>query len=115
LEPLFREGNERDEGPYVRACLEQGPSIVVEIGGQPVSWSLTHLGGAVGRIYTPPEHRGKGYGKSLTALHVDVLLGLRGIAVASVRVDNAASYRMFQALGAHHIRGPMTWSTLLWD
>lgn len=111
---LFHGAVEPEEQSYIRACLEAGPSCVVEAGGRPVSWSLTHLGGAVGAIYTRPEARGHGYGKSLTALHVDTLLGLRGIAAASVRVDNAASYRMFQALGAKHIRGPMTWSNLLW-
>jgi hypothetical protein len=111
---LFLEDNARNEEAYLRACLREGPSFVCEVDGQPVSWSLTHLGGAIGRIYTPPPHRGKGYAGSLIALQVDTLLARQGMAVGSVRVDNAGSYRIFQGLEGRHIRGPMTWSTLLW-
>lgn len=114
LLPLFLAGDERDEALYLRACLLSGPSFVCEVKGQPVSWSLTHLGGAIGRIYTPPEFRGRGYAGSLVALQVDTLLAAKGIAVASVRVDNAGSFRIFQRLEGRALRQPLGWSRLCW-
>jgi hypothetical protein len=114
LLPLFEGSGEEDDIPYLKACLAGGPSFVCEIDGKPVCWSCTHLGGAMGRIYTPPEYRGRGYGKSLTAFQVEAMLHSTGMAVASVSINNPASYRMLQALGAKHLRGPMTWSALQW-
>lgn len=115
LLPLFlRGGVDAWEEAYLRFALQNGPSVVCEIDGEPVSWSLTHHGGALGRIYTPKEHRGKGYASSLTALHVDTLLARQGLAAASISVLNPASYRIMLGLGAKHIRGPMTWSEMEW-
>ena len=114
LLPLFEPDPTDPRDPdYIRSCLEAGPSFVCEEQGQPVSWSLTNLGGAMARIFTPPQHRGKGYASSLAALQVDCMLAMQGLAVASVRVDNIGSYRIFEGLGARHIRGPLTWSRLL--
>jgi hypothetical protein len=108
-------GEHRENVNYQRECLRRGPSFVCEVAGVgPVCSSFTHLGGPLGGIFTPPEHRGKGYGKSVTALQVDTVLERQGLAVASIRLDNAASYRMLLAVGGRHIRGPLTWSTLLW-
>jgi GNAT superfamily N-acetyltransferase len=114
LLPLFLQADPQEDEPYIRACLEHGPSFVCEVQGRPVCWSCTHLGGAMARIFTLPEHRGRGYGKSLTASQVDDTLRHRGIAVASVSVDNPASSRMLEALGAHHLPQPLTWSDMLW-
>jgi ribosomal protein S18 acetylase RimI-like enzyme len=111
---LFLIVDEREDELYLRACLEQGPSYVCEVRGEAVCWSLTHLGGAMGRIFTPPQHRGCGFGKSLTAFQVDDTLRGCGIAVASVSVDNPASYRLLQALGAEHLPEELTWSHMLW-
>jgi hypothetical protein len=115
LLPLLCEGiTEQRELEYIRACLQSGPSFVCELEGQPVSWSMTNLGGAMARIFTPEEQRGKGYASSLAALQVDTMLESQGLAAASVRIDNVGSYRIFEGLGARHIRGPLTWSNLLW-
>ena len=54
------------------------------------------------------------HGKSLTAFQVDSMLARQGIAVASVSLDNPASYRMLQALGAEHLDEAMTWNEMGW-
>lgn len=115
LLPLFLRGgvDEREEA-YLSFALNAGPSFVCEVEGQAVSWSLTHHGGAVGRIYTPKDQRGRGYASSLTALQADTLLARQGLVAGSVSVKNPASYRIFMGLGAKHIRGPMTWSEMAW-
>jgi hypothetical protein len=99
LDAMLASGHS-DNVHYLRACLRQGPSFVCEVAGGdgrpvPVCTSFTHLGGPMGGIYTPEEHRGQGYGKSLTALQVDTMLGLQ--------VDG------------RHLRGPMCWSKLVWE
>ena len=115
LLPLYAEGNDDSwDVDYIRACLLHGPSFVCEVDGEPVSWSLTNLGGAMARVFTPPEHRGKGYASSLAALQVDTMLAMQGLAAASVRLDNEGSYRIFQGLGAEPLEEVQTWSNLEW-
>jgi len=115
LLPLFTADNDDPKDrDYLRDCLQAGPSFVCEANGQAVSWSLTNLGGAIARIFTPEEYRGRGYASSLIALQFDTLLERQGLAAASVRIDNVGSYRIFEGLGARHIRGPLNWSNLLW-
>jgi GNAT superfamily N-acetyltransferase len=114
LLPLFMGADANEDKRYIRACLERQPSYVCKVAGEPVCWSCTHLGGAMGRIFTLPEHRGQGYGKSLTAFQVDDTLCRRGIAVASVSVANPASARLLTALGAQHLPEPLTWSHMRW-
>jgi GNAT superfamily N-acetyltransferase len=114
LSPLFAEADPDEDVGYIAACLAVGPSFVCEDNVEPVCWSCTHLGGAMGRIFTPPEYRGRGYGKSLTAFQVDHMLASKGIAVASVSIENPASHKLLLALGAHHLPEPLTWSDMRW-
>ncbi len=108
---LLRSGVGYDpEGGYVRECLARGPSFVCEVDGQPVSWSCTHLNGSMGMIYTPEQHRRKGYGTSLSAFQIDHMLardelsrsGIAsgGIAQCHVVETNTASLGMLAGLGA---------------
>ncbi|XP_041645978.1 glycine N-acyltransferase-like protein 3 [Cheilinus undulatus] len=67
--------------------------------GQPVSWILEYDYGAIGMLFTLPEHRGKGYAKVLICsmarrLHVD-----RYPVYCFIEEDNALSYRIFKSLG----------------
>lgn len=119
LHSLLLTGIGYDEtGEYTRACLESGPSIVCEVRrgrrAVPVCWSCTHLSGAIGMIYTPPQHRGQGYGSSLTAFHTDIMLAQDGIAFAQVRWDNYHSQRMFEKLGYKRTREPLTGAAFYW-
>jgi len=103
-----------DARNYLRACLLLGPSFVCEVKGEPVCWSATHLGGTMGMIYTPPEHRRKGYAQSLAAFQIDYMLKRHGIAVAHVLVGNRSSEKMMESLGAQRSPGAFVWRSLWW-
>jgi hypothetical protein len=90
---MLREGIHYDEtGEYTRECLEKGPSFACEVDGEVVSCSCTHLSGSMGMIYTPQQHRRKGYGNSLAAFQVDYMLAHIGPAFCHVNIHNEASY-----------------------
>lgn len=116
LLPLIRKGVEYGEGAkdYLKACLLLGPSFVCEVDGEPVCWAGTHLSGTMGMIYTPPEHRRKGYAQSLAALQIDYMLEHFGIAVAHVVYGNKASENLLKGFGAVHTKGTVTWRSLTW-
>jgi GNAT superfamily N-acetyltransferase len=116
LLPLIMQGVEYgpDAKDYLRACLLLGPSFVCEVKGEPVCWAGTHMGGTLGMIYTPPEHRRKGYAQSLAAFQIDYMLRRHGIVVAHVMVGNKPSEKMMQSLGAQRSPGASVWRSLLW-
>ena len=99
---------------YLRDCLLLEPSFVCEVDGEPVCWAGTHLGGSMGMIYTPPEHRRKGYAEALTALQIDHMLARDGIAVANVVLGNRASERLLATFGAKKAPGTVVWRVLRW-
>lgn len=116
-------------GEYTRRCLEAGPSFVCEVGTraggpvdartripalEPVCWSCTHLGGSMGMIYTPAEHRGQGYGTSLGAFQVDHMLARDGIAWAQIRWNNTASQRIMDKFGAKRTHEPLSRAVYFW-
>lgn len=103
------------EGHYVKLCLEAGPSFVCEDGGQPVCWSCTHLNQAMGMIYTPEEHRRRGYGRSLSAYQIQHMLRRDGIALCHVVETNVASLGMLSGLGANILPDhKVVWRVLTW-
>lgn len=116
LLPLIRQGVDygEDAKSYLHACLLLGPSFVCEVKGEPVCWAATHMGGTMGMIYTPPEHRRQGYAQSLAAFQIDHMLRREGIAVAHVVVGNTPSERMMESLGAQHSPGAFVWRALWW-
>ena len=97
---LMRLGIEYDEqGTYTRLCLENGPSFICEVDGEPVCWSCTHLNQQPGMIYTPPQHRRKGYARSLAAFQIDYMLARDGCTHVWVLEHNTASKSMMEMLG----------------
>lgn len=102
------------EGVYIRMCLENGPSFVCEIDGNPVCWSCTHLSGAMGMIYTPEEHRRKGYARSLAAFQIDHMLTKHNIAVCHVIEGNTASQELLRSIGFSRIEDPLVWRPVVW-
>jgi GNAT superfamily N-acetyltransferase len=115
LYDLMRQGIEYDEtGEYTRQCLENGPSFVCEVDGEPVCWSCTHLGGTMGMIYTPPRYRRKGYARSLAAFQTDYMLARDGIACCQVMELNEASREMMESMGARRLPEPSRWRTVYW-
>jgi hypothetical protein len=112
---LMRTGVSYDPaGVYIKRCLEQGPSFVCEIDGEPVCWSCTHLNRCMGMIYTLPQHRRHGYGRSLAALQLDTMLKQDGRAYCHVLAWNLASQGMLNSLGMSRIPVPLVWRTLTW-
>jgi predicted GNAT family acetyltransferase len=103
-------GLDRSEGPEevvrsIEGRIGADPGIVVwETGGIPVA-----LAGAtesspgiarVGPVYTPPEHRRRGYATSLVAAWTEDLLG-RGVRRCALFTDlaNPTSNSIYQAVG----------------
>jgi GNAT superfamily N-acetyltransferase len=112
---LMRRGVHYDpEGSYIRMCLEANPSFVCEVDGQPVCWSCMHLNGSMGMIYTPEEHRRKGYARSLAAFQLDYVLGREGFACCHVIDFNTASMQLCARLGATCREEPLVWRMVYW-
>jgi ribosomal protein S18 acetylase RimI-like enzyme len=112
---LLRQGVGYDpDGEYVRMLLLTSPSYVCEVGGAPVCWSTVHNNGAMGMIYTPPEHRRNGYARSLAAFQIDDQLRRRGIAVCHVVNSNTASRAMLEGLEGSPGVGPVLWRSVTW-
>jgi GNAT superfamily N-acetyltransferase len=117
---LLRGGIKYDDtGEYLGKCLDAGPSFVCEVTGGnggtiPVCFSMTHLSGSMGGIFTPPEHRGHGYGRSMAAFQLSFMLRTRGEAWCHVNTNNPASYRNLDVIGMPRLAEPVTWCTLLW-
>ncbi|KAM9477481.1 glycine N-acyltransferase-like [Clarias gariepinus] len=85
---------------FTRDIIVNLPSFcVLDAEGRPVSWILTYPSGAMGMLYTQPEHRQKGYAKALVTIMAKKL-HLEGYPVyCSVEEDNETSYRLFTSLG----------------
>jgi len=115
LYELMRQAIDYDEeGEYTRKCLEQGPSFVCEVEGEPVCWSCTHLGGTMGMIFTPEKHRRRGFAKSLAAFQINYMLETTGHATCHVMEWNEASQRMVALFGMNRFNEPMIRRTLFW-
>jgi hypothetical protein len=84
------------------------------VDSEPVCWSCTHLNGTMGMIYTPEQHRRKGYAKSLAALQIDTRLASDGIACAHVVDHNVASMGMMAGFGAERWEEALCWRAVYW-
>ncbi|MBA4356031.1 MAG: hypothetical protein C0409_15215, partial [Novosphingobium sp.] len=116
LHQYLKDGMGYDEtGEYTQKCLDQGPSFVIEINGQICCASCTHLSGSMGMIYTPPEHRRNGYGRSLAAFQIDYMLRTKGEAFCHVNEQNEASWANLDKIGMPRLPEALTWRTLIWQ
>ncbi len=72
-----------------------GPRTLVGCGG------YTPNGARIGPVYTPPEHRGRGYASAATAAVSDVLLRERGRSYCFLYTDlaNPTSNKIYRAIG----------------
>jgi len=101
-------------GEYTKKCLEYGPSFVCEVDGEPVCWSCTHLSDAMGMIYTPEEHRRKGYARSLAAFQIDYMLQRDGLAWCFVLGFNTPSIKMMESFNPGRIKEQVYWRQWRW-
>lgn len=112
--PLFNEwlaGFERDTGIFsegadrtVAKLLEEGALFAWEVAGAPVAMVATS--GATPRalrvsyVYTPPEHRGRGYASDSTAeLSRRILESGREFCVLYVDVNDPVANHIYRSLG----------------
>jgi predicted GNAT family acetyltransferase len=95
-----------DAEPTVRRWLGKGTktNYLWETDGRPVSWAgvggRTPHGTRIGPVYTPPEHRGRGYASALVAAASQAQLDA-GLAFCFLFTDlaNPTSNRIYQAIG----------------
>jgi predicted GNAT family acetyltransferase len=83
---------------------DSGVTVWLSAGGEPVAvagWSgPTPNGIRVGPVYTPPEHRRRGYASALTAaLSARLLAGGRRFCFLFTNLANPTSNRIYQAIG----------------
>lgn len=108
------------EGHYIRRVLERMPSYVCEVGGAPVCWSTQHLNGSMGMIYTPEEHRRRGYARSLAAFQIDHNLRVGTSAIGPARAcchvvrGNTASETMLRELDGSSADQRIVWRSVHW-
>jgi hypothetical protein len=112
---LLKQGISYDEGGYYTTlCLRNGPSFVCEVDGQPVCWSCTHLNGTMGMIYTPEQHRRKGYAGSLAAFQIDHMLATSQFACCHIVEGNTASEDLVLGMGARRDDLAYCWRSVVW-
>ncbi|XP_072363860.1 glycine N-acyltransferase-like protein 3 isoform X2 [Scyliorhinus torazame] len=93
-------GNDDSGLQFVKNILEKFPSYcILDETDNPVSWILTYQYGAMGLLYTLPEHRGKGFAKLLVTKMVKVLQNLGYPIYCFVEEENTKSYQLFEKLG----------------
>ena len=76
-----------------------GPRTLVGCGG------YTPNGARIGPVYTPPEHRGRGYASAATAAVSDLLMRERGRTYCFLYTDlaNPTSNKIYRAIGYEHV------------
>ena len=101
---LERKGNTSSPNFFFPEMVAQGVFFGVFEGSEIVAAAGTHLhapeegAAAMGNIYTRRDRRGRGLGKLVTCATLGALAHLETVGL-SVRVDNAAAIRVYEALG----------------
>jgi len=96
-----------DLGEAADHALRSGRVWLWFDGGRPVSLAARRAaqGGScrLGPVYTPPEHRGQGYGSAVTAAATREVLDLGAIPVLFTDLDNPTSNKIYQRLGYYAV------------
>ncbi|KAJ8248621.1 hypothetical protein GJAV_G00243970 [Gymnothorax javanicus] len=94
----FSEG--RDLSRMIRNMICNFPSCcLLDEDGMPVAWILTYPTGAMGLLYTVPEHRGKGCAKILISTLARRLHALGCPVYCNIEEENHVSYQLFTKMG----------------
>ncbi|XP_056108948.1 glycine N-acyltransferase-like protein 3 [Rhinichthys klamathensis goyatoka] len=72
---------------------------ITDENNQPVSWVLLYDYCAIGMLYTLPEHRGKGYAKTLVTTMAKKLHSQGYPVYCFIEESNQLSYKLFTSLG----------------
>ncbi|KAK6489184.1 glycine N-acyltransferase-like protein 3 [Huso huso] len=93
-------GGDESGARIIQTLILNFPSCcIVDESGKPVSWILTYEYCAMGILYTSPEHRGKGYAKTLVTAAAKSLQQQGYPIYCFIEEDNERSYRLFKDLG----------------
>ena len=93
-----------DPYPELRSSVARGGPTLWEVDGRPVAYAVARPPVAgmsrVGPVYTPPEHRCRGYGAAVTAAATRWALA-RGVAHVALftDLDNPTTNRLYPRLG----------------
>lgn len=110
LQQLYRKGQGGPRPEEIEAMtpqrIEQGLFFALEDAGEMISVAATHVFapeenvGAVGYVYTAPQHRGKGFAKQTTAA-VTAALFANGVGqvILNVAKANLPAIRVYEQLG----------------
>lgn len=97
-------GRDAERTVDARLTLGAGGFTIWEVDGRPVSvagWGArTPNGVRIGPVYTPPEHRGRGYGSAVTAaVSAEQLASGRRFCFLYTDLANPTSNRIYTGLG----------------
>ena len=100
INSFWKFGEKEHSVRMIRNMILNFPSgCVLDTEGHPVAWILTYPSGAIGMLFTRPEHRGKGYAKALVG-RAARSLHAQGLPVfCFIEEENALSYGLFTSLG----------------
>lgn len=98
----------RECGSSAKRQLEEGRCWILEESGRPVAYSGFNTGTTeavqIGPVWTPPELRSRGYGRSVVAASLlDARVEGVGMAVLFTGSDNVPAQRAYESLGFRHI------------
>jgi predicted GNAT family acetyltransferase len=111
--PAFRQP---DPARPIDTRLARGGMLWLwEVGGTPVANLWLHLPAAgvvrISGVYTPPEHRRRGYAIACVAAASQVALDRGAVAcVLNTDLANPTSNRIYQAIGYRPVRDSQIWS-----
>jgi ribosomal protein S18 acetylase RimI-like enzyme len=101
------EGTEAFSAAAVRADVDAGLIWLWFVDGEPVSAAGHKVPAAgvarVGPVYTPPAHRGRGYGSAVTAACSAAIRAAGAGAVLFTDLDNPTSNSIYQKIGYRRV------------
>lgn len=87
----------------------------LDASGEPVSMAARRPvvagSGRVGPVYTPPDHRGRGYGSAVTAAATADVLAEGGVPVLFTDLTNPTSNKIYQLIGYRPVEDRAVWSS----
>lgn len=90
--------------PYIKACLDQGPSSVKMIGEDPVAWAVVQDDGAMGCMYVLPDYRRQGYAQEVTYDLVRKVREQSHLPYVHIVQTNQASIKLTEGMGFQRLK-----------
>lgn len=97
---MWKFGMSEESARMIHNMITRFPSCcVLDAEANPVSWILTYDYGALGVLYTFPEHRGKSYAKVLISTMAKKFQAQGYPIFCFIEEENVVSYRLFKYMG----------------